>query len=559
MAPNTQPAINAKTQYDNGKLSLRVSVDQHDANREDERIETKTSVDKSLLDDTHDPVVLGPRASMIVTLIVLSFYVAGAWFLFNQYKDNYFKKNIPATQVPNLLFAWTPLYFLAALAEGLFAYYKGAPVYETADTICSLSTYSIRLVTTQIVSMTIICYGAYGLIWDYVGSKIHAAVFPMVLQDSPLFQFVGIIILDEFAYYWVHRFGHTINTVWIFHQVHHNGEVFNLASGIRNSIFVRFSTIFCYLPLALLFDPPVFIIFRQFNLVYQFWIHNQVIGKLGWLEYILNTPSQHRVHHGRNKYCIDTNFGGMTCIFDRLFGTFQEELEEVPIVYGLTTSINTFDPWKLNWYPMKTTFQTLCSVPGIKQKFLVLWNGPGRVPMSNPPEEYPIPPATRKTFQIRKSILSTPVKVLLVFEVMLSNVVTGIMKKKLNEPNPEEYWYFMMIVVYCGYAMFTVACVSDHNKYAGLLQLTTVIWGFSLFSVGSLMHHTAGAWIRTVVEISIYFVLSVIVTCLIFTYKTEIEKPLPETHISKDLPNAKEACEAQWNYYLESRKKQKTQ
>ena len=102
MAPNTQPAINAKTQYDNGKLSLRVSVDQHDANREDERIETKTSVDKSLLDDTHDPVVLGPRASMIVTLIILSFYVAGAWFLFNQYKDNYFKKNIPATQVPNL-------------------------------------------------------------------------------------------------------------------------------------------------------------------------------------------------------------------------------------------------------------------------------------------------------------------------------------------------------------------------------------------------------------------------------------------------------------------------
>ena len=129
------------------------------------------------------------------------------------------------------------------------------------------------------------------------------------------------------------------------HGVHHSSEAYNLTTALRQSS-LHFSVGWLYyIPFALFFPPPLYFMHDQFNLLYQYWIHTQVVGKLGPLEYILNTPSQHRVHHGqycaimyqhilirctgRNAYCIDKNYGGTLCIFDRLFGTYQEEIEEV--------------------------------------------------------------------------------------------------------------------------------------------------------------------------------------------------------------------------------------
>jgi len=119
-----------------------------------------------------------------------------------------------------------------------------------------------------------------------------------------------------------------------------------------------------------------------------------VISKLGPLEWVLNTPSQHRVHHGKNPYCIDKNYGGTLCIFDRLFGTFQEEIDAIPIAYGNVHPINTFNVMEVNVKPWRHIFSQFFTLNSWADKFGTLFYGPGWIPSSHPPREYPIPPTS---------------------------------------------------------------------------------------------------------------------------------------------------------------------
>ena len=151
--------------------------------------------------------------------------------------------------------------------------------------------------------------------------------------------FLGV----DCAYYWFHRIAHEYNAPWAGHVVHHSSEDYNLAVALRQGTFQGvFSWVF-YLPLALLGYPPAwFAAMSSFDTLYQFWIHTRLIGKLGPLEWVLNTPSHHRVHHGRNPKYLDKNYAGTLIIWDRMFGTFQAEEEEP--VYGLTKPLNSWNP-----------------------------------------------------------------------------------------------------------------------------------------------------------------------------------------------------------------------
>jgi sterol desaturase/sphingolipid hydroxylase (fatty acid hydroxylase superfamily) len=151
--------------------------------------------------------------------------------------------------------------------------------------------------------------------------------------------FLGV----DFLYYWFHRWSHEVNAGWAAHVVHHQSEEYNLTVALRQGAFQQlFSWVF-YLPLALLgFPPLMFLTCSGLNTLYQFWIHTRLVGKLGPLEWVLNTPSHHRVHHGRNPKYIDRNHAGTLIVWDRLFGTFKEEEEEP--VYGVTSPLRTFDP-----------------------------------------------------------------------------------------------------------------------------------------------------------------------------------------------------------------------
>ncbi|ETE65626.1 Alkylglycerol monooxygenase [Ophiophagus hannah] len=130
--------------------------------------------------------------------------------------------------------------------------------------------------------------------------------------------------------------------------------------------------------MALCIPPSVFAVHLQFNLLYQFWIHTEVIENLGPLEFILNTPSHHRVHHGRNPYCIDKNYGGTLIIWDRIFGTFAAEKDKV--VYGLTHSINTFESLKVQFHHCVYIWNIFWTTPGFLNKLSVIFKGPGWAP-----------------------------------------------------------------------------------------------------------------------------------------------------------------------------------
>jgi alkylglycerol monooxygenase len=138
---------------------------------------------------------------------------------------------------------------------------------------------------------------------------------------------------------------HEVNLFWASHQTHHSSEDYTLSTALRQSTSQVFTSMFVYLPLALFLPPSVYFTHKQFNLLYQFWIHTEVVDRMGILEWVLNTPSHHRVHHGRNPYCIDCNYAGVLIIWDRMFGTFQPELREEKVVYGLVHPLSSWDPF----------------------------------------------------------------------------------------------------------------------------------------------------------------------------------------------------------------------
>ncbi|XP_042229779.1 alkylglycerol monooxygenase-like isoform X2 [Homarus americanus] len=173
-------------------------------------------------------------------------------------------------------------------------------------------------------------YWVYVLVWQ------KWAILPP-LGDSPLAA-LALVVLTDFCYYWLHRASHEIMVLWAVHQVHHTSQDLTVAVGLRHSPLQRLFLWVFYLPMAVLGVPPAHMLAHaQFNLVFQCWIHTEAIRTLGPCEYIFNTPSHHRVHHGVNQFCLDKNYAGLFIVWDRLFGTYQDELPDQEIIYGIIT------------------------------------------------------------------------------------------------------------------------------------------------------------------------------------------------------------------------------
>ncbi|MBP8310151.1 MAG: sterol desaturase family protein [Burkholderiaceae bacterium] len=173
-----------------------------------------------------------------------------------------------------------------------------------------------------------------------------------------LLLFVGL----EFFYYWYHRTAHRVRFFWATHSVHHSPNQLTLSTAFRLGWTGKLTgTGLFFTPLALLgFDPKVVLTALSLNLLYQFWLHTTWIPKLGWLEYVLNTPSAHRVHHASNLDYLDANYGGVLIVFDRIFGTYVAEREAEPCVYGLVKPMRTrnlltmeFSQWKDLWLDLR--------------------------------------------------------------------------------------------------------------------------------------------------------------------------------------------------------------
>ncbi len=292
-----------------------------------------------------------------------------------------------------------PVFFLMIALEIWAAKVKQGRAYRMNDSVTNLQ---IGL-GEQIFSIAIkgLLLVFYAFLWKR---------FALFSIEFNVLNTIVLLILFDFLYYWAHRLSHEINFMWATHIVHHSSQEYNLTVALRQPWFQPITTAWLFLPLAFLgFPVEMFVLVSAIDILYQFWIHTEYIPKMGKvIEFVLNTPSHHRVHHGIDTKYLDKNHGGIFIIWDRLFGTFKEE-EERP-EYGITTGLETYNPIRINTHYFEDLWKRTKSLKGIN-KLKVWFKGPAWNPetvqgSSAPPALYNPPLASFENLRLGWAFLS---------------------------------------------------------------------------------------------------------------------------------------------------------
>lgn len=213
-------------------------------------------------------------------------------------------------------------------------------------------------------------YGLIFIVTFWVAEQVAFTQIPI-----NIYTWIVTVILADFSYYWMHRIEHKVRFLWAIHSVHHSSTEFDLTTGLRLAWLESLFEWVFFIPMVLLgFDMVQTLVSLLVVVAYQTWIHTEHIGKLGWLDGVINTPSVHRVHHGANPQYIDKNFGGILMIWDRFFGTYQAEEEKVS--YGLTKNIGTANPIVINFYEWKSLFKDIGNSKNLKEIGMLILKPP---------------------------------------------------------------------------------------------------------------------------------------------------------------------------------------
>ena len=204
----------------------------------------------------------------------------------------------------------------------------------------------------------------------------------LVDVGSGVLAWVVAVIGWDFAYYWHHRLEHESRIFWASHVNHHSSQFFNLSTALRQP-WTPITMLVFFPPLALLGVPPwMIMVAGGLNLIYQFWIHTEIIGRMPrWFEAVMNTPSHHRVHHGSNREYLDKNYAGVFIVWDRMFGTFTRE--EARVVYGLTKNITSFNPFVIGFHEYAAIFRDVRAARSWRERAGIVWHGPGWIPRAD--------------------------------------------------------------------------------------------------------------------------------------------------------------------------------
>lgn len=236
--------------------------------------------------------------------------------------------------------AFLIIFFTAIIIELIWAYVNNKDVYNFKESMAN----AFIIVGGKLIK-------PLSLAWSYM---LFSWVAPFKIIELPInvYTFILSVFAVEFVYYWYHRLSHEIPILWTIHHTHHSSPWFNFFTAGRLNWLGKFTSPIFYMPLIILGLPPILIVsIMAISLIYQIFIHTEMIGKLGFLEGLFfNTPSAHRVHHASNKGYIDRNYGGMLIIYDRLFGTYTPERERVD--YGVTTGFLGHNPLKILFLPL---------------------------------------------------------------------------------------------------------------------------------------------------------------------------------------------------------------
>ncbi|HEY4145043.1 sterol desaturase family protein [Pinirhizobacter sp.] len=288
----------------------------------------------------------------------------------------------------------TPVFFLLIAIEWLIARHRGEVAYRGNDTVASLG----LGVMSQIVGVftKLFTIGIYAWVYN------HAAL--LHLPNDNLLVWAGALLAYDFLYYWLHRAGHEVNILWAAHVVHHQSEQYNLSTALRQTGSGFLLGWLFYLPLAIVGVPvEVFVVVALIDLLYQFWIHTGQIRKLGWFDRVFASPSNHRAHHAVNDRYLDRNYGGILILWDRLFGSFVEEDDRDPPVYGTRSPLRSFNPLWANAEVYWATAQDAWHARRWRDKLQVWLRPPGWRP-ADVAARFP-----KAAFEIRRELYNPPI------------------------------------------------------------------------------------------------------------------------------------------------------
>ncbi|WP_240155240.1 sterol desaturase family protein [Chitinophaga sp. Cy-1792] len=267
---------------------------------------------------------------------------------------------------PNLILYAIPAFVLLILAEIIITTIDHRDLYKPKDAASSIAMGLGNVIIGGFTKAFI--FGAYTVVYQ----------FRFITLDYVWWVWILCFFADDFSYYWFHRTSHTVRYFWASHVIHHSSESYTLATALRQTWTGNLTGSFIFwlwMPLAG-FTPIMIMTMQAVSLIYQFWIHTEVIHKL-WapVEFIFNTPSHHRVHHGSDLDYLDKNHGGVLIIWDRLFGTFTPELERPH--YGLTSNIHTFNPLRIATHEWTDIFRDLGKSRSVKEVWYYIFGAPG--------------------------------------------------------------------------------------------------------------------------------------------------------------------------------------
>ncbi len=265
-----------------------------------------------------------------------------------------------------LLIISTPIYIILIGLEMGMSYFHEKKYYTLKDTITNVYLSALN--------------GGIDLAFRVIYLAVLAACYEYKLLsiENAWVYWLALLLLEDFAFYWLHRFDHVVRFFWAVHVTHHSSQLFNLTVGFRSSVFQPLYRFIYFIPIAFLgFRPEDIMLMYSATQIYGILIHTKYINKLGLLEYFLATPSHHRVHHGSNPRYLDKNMGMVFIFWDKWFGTFQKELDHDPVQYGLTSNLRDYHPFNVVFHEWKQIVVDVVSAPGLYNKWMYLFGPPG--------------------------------------------------------------------------------------------------------------------------------------------------------------------------------------
>ena len=325
-----------------------------------------------------------------------------------------------------------PVFLLLIVIEYCYGKYKGKNTYRLNDTFTSLSLGMISRYPTMLN------LGMQSLIFVYISKYLNVGLLSV---KNPLTWVIAFLLYD-LSYYWMHRMHHEIKILWATHSVHHHGEDYNLATALRQTSTGWLWKWIFYLPMIILGIPgEVFITVAGINLVYQFWVHTEHIGHLGFLEKIFITPMNHGIHHAKNKEYIDANYGGVFIIWDRMFGTYTARMPDVEPVYGTVSALQSWNPIWANFQIFTTMVKDTIKTKKYSDKVKVwfsktYWRPEDCIETKDP-----------KEFYVKfNPVITNDIKVFSFLQLLFTSIVSGSVLFFFAEYNYNEIIVFGLAI-----------------------------------------------------------------------------------------------------------------